>query len=70
MRKLRIVAVPADAINVRGTWRAADGTEIGPDIWGRFAVIQEVVKATGTGDHGVFYVSPYSAGFGKSSPTH
>lgn len=70
MKKLRIVAVPADATNVNGTWMAADGTQIGPDIWGRFAVVQEAINATGTGDHGVSYVSPYSARLGKFSPTH
>jgi hypothetical protein len=67
---VKIVAAPADATNVNGTWIAADGTEIGPVIWGEFAVIQELYNDTGTGDHGVFYVSPYSAGFGKFSPTH
>jgi hypothetical protein len=67
---VKIVAAPADATKVSGTWMAADGTEIGADIWGEFAIIQEVYNDTGTGDHGVLYVSPYSAGFGKFSPTH
>lgn len=65
---VKIVAAPADATKVAGLWYAADGTEIGPDIWGEFAVIQEVYNDTGTGDHGVLYVSPYSAGFGRYSP--
>lgn len=64
----KIVAAPADATLVGGTWYAADGSEIGPDIWGEFAIIQEVYNDTGTGDHGVLYLSPYSAGFGKYSP--
>ncbi len=67
---VKIVAVPADATLIGGTWRAADGTEIGPTIWGEFAVIQEVYNDTGTGDHGVLYLSPYSAGFGRFSPQH
>jgi len=67
---VKIVAAPADATSSGGTWFAADGTEIGPVIWGAFAVIQEVYNDTGTGQHGVLYLSPYSAGFGKFSPQH
>jgi len=67
---VKIVAAPADATLVNSTWKAADGTEIGAAIWGAFAVVQEVYNDTGTGDHGVLYVSPYSAGFGKFSPNH
>jgi len=65
---VKIVATPADATLTGGTWYAADGTEVGPAIWGEFAVIQEVYNDTGTGDHGVLYLSPYSAGFGRFSP--
>jgi hypothetical protein len=54
----------------RGTWYAADETEIGRDIWGEFAIIQEVSNDTGTGDHGVLYVSFYFAGFGRFSLEH
>jgi hypothetical protein len=39
---VKIVAVPSDAKKVDGTWYSADGTKIGPDIWGEFAIIQEV----------------------------
>jgi hypothetical protein len=67
---VKIVAAPADATLASGTWYAADGTEIGPAIWGEFATIQEVYNDTGTGDHGVQYLSPYSAGFGRFSPQH
>jgi hypothetical protein len=65
---VKIVAAPADATLSGGTWYAADGTEIGPAIWGEFAVVQEIINDTGTGDHGVSYLSPYSAGFGRFSP--
>ena len=65
---VKIVAVPADATNVGGVWYTADGTEIGPDIWGQFATIQEVSNDTGTGDHGVLYKSPAGPGFGKFAP--
>jgi len=65
---VKIVAAPADATSDGGTWYAADGTEIGPVIWGSFAIIQEVASDTGSGDNGIQYLSPYSAGFGKYSP--
>jgi len=65
---VKIVAAPSDAIQSGGIVYAADGSEIGPVIWGEFAVIQEVYNDTGTGNHGVLYLSPYSAGFGKYSP--
>lgn len=65
---VKIVAAPADATVSGGVWHAADGSEIGPVIWGAFAIIQEVYNDTGTGDHGVLYLSPYSAGFGRYSP--
>lgn len=65
---VKIVAAPADAYAENGMWYAADGTEIGPVIWGAFAIIQQVENDTGSGVHGVQYLSPYSAGFGKFSP--
>jgi hypothetical protein len=67
---VKIVAAPKDATLLNGTWLAADGSEIGPSIWNEFAIIQEVYNDTGTGDHGVLYLSPYSAGFGRYSPEH
>jgi len=65
---VKIVAAPADATKTSGVWYAADGTEIGPDIWGEFAIIQEISNDTGTGDHGVSYKSPAGPGFGKFAP--
>lgn len=65
---VKIVAAPLDATAIGGTWYAADGSEIGPVIWNEFIVLQEVYNDTGTGDHGVLYLSPYSAGFGRFSP--
>jgi hypothetical protein len=64
----KIIAVPSDATPIGGIWYAADGSEIGPAIWGEFATIQEIYNDTGTGDHGVLYLSPFSAGFGRYSP--
>lgn len=56
----KIVAVPDDAVLTDGIWYAADGTEIGPVIWGEFATIQEVESGLGA-----TYVSPFGPGFGK-----
>ena len=61
----KIVAAPADAVLVGGIWHAADGTEIGPAIWGDFATIQEISNDPCYGDHGVLYLSPAGPGFGK-----
>ena len=57
---VKIVAVPTDAYTVDGVWYTADGTEIGPVIWGSFAVIQRVVSGVGA-----TYVSPAGPGLGK-----
>ncbi|MFH1741608.1 MAG: hypothetical protein ABIH23_21590, partial [bacterium] len=62
---VKIVAAPADATLVGGVWYAADGTEIGPAIWGEFATIQSIYNDTATGDHGVEYLSPAGPGVGK-----
>jgi hypothetical protein len=56
----KIVAAPGDADKIGGIWYAADGTEIGPDIWGEFATIQEVESGLGA-----TYVSPSGPGFGQ-----
>ena len=57
---VKIVAVPADATLDGGIWYTADGTEIGPVIWGSFAVIQRVESGVG-----VYDLSPAGPGFGK-----
>lgn len=64
----KIVAVPADATLSVGVWFNADGTEIGPAIWGEFAVIQEVYNDPSAGEHGILYNSPAGPGFGKYGP--
>lgn len=61
---VKIVAAPSDANKVSGIWYAADGTEIGPAIWGEFATIQSVYNDPCNGDHGLEYISPDHAGFG------
>jgi len=45
-------------------WYASDGTEIGPAIWGQFAIIQEVYNDPCEGSHGIAYLSPSPVGFG------
>jgi len=70
---VKIVAVPADANNIGGIWHAADGTEIGPDIWGQFAVIQQVVTGNPPAAFIAYdgwplpgdYKSPVGPGLGK-----
>jgi hypothetical protein len=61
---VKIIAAPGDATKVDGVWYAADGTEIGPDIWGEFAVIQQVENDPCASIHGLQYLSPDHAGFG------
>ena len=56
----KIVAAPGDANKVGGIWFTADGTEIGPDIWGQFATVLDVESGIGA-----YYVSPSGPGFGK-----
>lgn len=60
----KIVAAPADATNLDDVWYNADGDEIGPAIWGAFAIIQQVENDPCAGIHGMQYVSPDHAGFG------
>lgn len=57
---VKIVAVPADAYVDGDKWYQADGMEIGPVIWGAFAVILRVESGIGSYD-----LSPSGPGFGK-----
>ncbi len=62
---VKIVAVPADAVIEDGVWYNSEGVEIGPDIWGQFAIIQEVSNDPCGGVEGVQYKSPDHAGLGN-----
>jgi len=62
---VKIVAAPADASAVGGIWYNADGTEIGPVIWGSFAIIQSVNNDPCAGAHGIEYLSPDHPGLGN-----
>ena len=59
----KIVAAPADATLTDGIWYLVDGTELGPEIWGQFATIQEVESGVGA-----TYISPAGPGFGQFQP--
>lgn len=61
---VKIVAAPAAATSANGVWYAADGTEIGPAIWGEFAITQSVYNDPCGGYHGIETLSPDHAGFG------
>lgn len=61
---VKIVAAPEDATLNDGYWYTADGIEIGPVIWGQFAVVQEVSNDPSAGAHGILYKSPVGPGFG------
>lgn len=64
---VKIVAVPNTAVVVGGTWYdvANANKEIGPSIWGEFAITQEVYNDPGADAHGVSYHSPAGPGLGK-----
>ncbi|MCK5585964.1 hypothetical protein KAJ02_07820 [Candidatus Bipolaricaulota bacterium] len=62
---VKIVAAPADATLVAGIWYTTDGTEIGPVIWGSFAIIQQVENDACAGLHGAQYISPTRPGVGN-----
>ncbi len=56
---VKIVAAPAGAYVDAGMWHTTDGNEIGPVIWGDFAIIQEQGGGWPT------YRSPAGPGLGK-----
>ena len=62
---VKIIAAPADGILSGGKWFNADGSEIGPVIWGEFAIIQEIVNDHCAGIKGLQFVSPDRAGLGN-----
>jgi len=61
---VKIVAAPANADLIDGVWYNADGTEIGPEIWDEFAIIQEVENDPCGDIEGLQYISPDHAGLG------
>jgi hypothetical protein len=69
---VKIVAVPDDAyteiVDEVNTWFTEDGQVIGEEIWGAFAIIQEVENDPCAGIHGAQFISPVGPGFGKFKP--
>lgn len=61
---VKIVAAPADAELIDGVWYNSDGIEIGPEIWGQFAIIQQVENDPCAGIEGMQYISPDHPGLG------
>jgi hypothetical protein len=61
---VKIVAAPGNATSDGSFWYTADGVEIGPVIWGSFAIIQQVSNDPSLGEHGIQYNSPAGPGFG------
>jgi hypothetical protein len=64
----KIVAVPSDATLAGGYWYDGDGIEMGAEIWGAFATIQDVYNNPFEGVTGKQYVSPAGPGFGQYGP--
>lgn len=61
---VKIVAVePTDTL-VGGEW-FREGIKLGPQLWGDFAIVEEVLNDPSTGAHGVLYKSPVGPGFGS-----
>ncbi len=52
---VKIVAAPSDATKSDGVWYDGAGDEIGPVIWGSFAIVQQVNNDPCAGDHGLAY---------------
>lgn len=66
---VKIVAVPEGAVDSdpagnSGVW-SKDGIDIGPEIWGQFAIVQEVLNDPSSGAHGILYKSPSGPGLGN-----
>ena len=50
---VKIVAVPSNAVLDAGVWYDVNGDEIGPEIWGEFAIIEELYNDPYGGFHGL-----------------
>ena len=61
---VKIVAAPSDAYVDSGYWYTADDVEIGPVIWGDFAIIQQVENDPCANLHGLQLNPASPTGFG------
>lgn len=63
---VKIAAVPTSPLlHDDDYWYTAEGVEIGKEIWGAYAIIQQVDNDPYGGFHGISYRSPAGPGFGK-----
>ena len=62
---VKIVAAPLGAYKANGLWYNPDHKEIGPVIWGSFAIIQQVENDPCAGHKGLQFNSPDRAGLGN-----
>ncbi len=61
---MKIIAVPVTATLIDDVWYNEDGIEIGPVIWGQFAIIQSVINDPCEGIEGLEYKSADHPGLG------
>jgi len=61
---VKIVMVPEDAYKEGSYWFTADGVEIGSVVWGAYARVLQISNDPFYGEHGVYYKSDVSPGFG------
>ena len=64
---VKIIAVDSDAQKCTDTnyWCTPGGIEIGPVLWGEFAIVEEVYNDPSSGAHGILYKSPVDPGLGN-----
>jgi len=62
---VKIVAAPGDATTDGSYWYDSSGIEIGPVIWGAFAIVQQVSNDPSLGEHGILYKAPAGPGLGN-----
>ena len=66
---VKIVTPPDESLSDGTTWYTEDGgEEIGPVIWGGFAIVQEVENDSCGDSQGLLYKSPVSPGLGYYTP--
>ena len=61
---VKIVAVPDDAVLTNGVWFVGD-KELGLEIWGEFAIVEDIYNDPFAESNGKLYLSPSGPGFGK-----
>lgn len=62
---LKVIYPTGNAYVFEDYWYTADGTQIGPTLWGAYAIIQQVDNDPCADAHGITYKSPAGPGFGK-----